>query len=95
MNVEIGTEAAQFLSKWDFRGFRMLAACTVFSPGFLASYWSAGFGTFLQVSALASHWLLQILRQRRRKTQYSANHSLCNASSKPIQAMNNYTPLKK
>jgi hypothetical protein len=23
----------------------------------LAFYWSAGFGTFLQVSALASHWL--------------------------------------
>ena len=34
-------------------GLIMLSAC----PGFLASYWSAGFGTFLQVSALASHWL--------------------------------------
>ncbi len=34
---------------------------------FVASYWSAGFGTFLQVSALASHWLevVLILRQRR------------------------------
>jgi hypothetical protein len=31
----------------------MFAAC----PGFLGSYWSAGFGTFLQVSALASYWL--------------------------------------
>jgi hypothetical protein len=31
----------------------MLAACT----GFLAFYWSVGFGTFLQVSAIASHWL--------------------------------------
>jgi hypothetical protein len=29
--------------------------CTVLSPGFLASYWSAGLGTFLQVWALASH----------------------------------------
>jgi hypothetical protein len=29
---------------------------TVLIPGFLASYWSAKFGTFLQVSALASHW---------------------------------------
>ncbi len=29
----------------------------VLSLGFLASYWSVGFGTFLQVSALASHWL--------------------------------------
>ncbi len=27
------------------------------SPGFLASYWSAGFEIFLQESALASHWL--------------------------------------
>ncbi len=27
------------------------------SPGFLAFYWSAGFGTFLLVTALASHWL--------------------------------------
>jgi hypothetical protein len=26
------------------------------NPGFLASYWSAGFGRFLQVSTLASHW---------------------------------------
>jgi hypothetical protein len=29
----------------------------VLSPGFLASYLSAGFGRFLQVLALASHWL--------------------------------------
>ncbi len=29
----------------------------LFSPGFLASYWPAGFRTFLQVSILASHWL--------------------------------------
>jgi hypothetical protein len=33
-------------------GLTMLAAF-----GFLASYWSAGYGRFLQVSALASHWL--------------------------------------
>jgi hypothetical protein len=35
----------------SFRWLRVL------SPGFLTSYWSAGFGTFPQVSALASHWL--------------------------------------
>jgi membrane protein implicated in regulation of membrane protease activity len=38
---------------------------------FLASIWSAGFGTFLQVSALASFFgwrIVQILRQRSRKT---------------------------
>ena len=28
-------------------GLIMLAVCTVLSPGFLDSYWSAGFGTFL------------------------------------------------
>jgi hypothetical protein len=36
-------------------GLIMLAACTVLRSPFLASYWSAGFGRFLQVSALASH----------------------------------------
>jgi len=36
---------------------------------FDASYWSAGFGTFFQVSPHASRWLgtVQIVRQRRRK----------------------------
>jgi hypothetical protein len=29
----------------------------VLNPGFLASFWSAGFGRFLQVSALSSYWL--------------------------------------
>jgi hypothetical protein len=29
----------------------------VYLPGFFDSYWSAGFRTFLQVLALASHWL--------------------------------------
>ncbi len=28
-----------------YLGLIMLAACTVLSPGFLASYWSTGFGT--------------------------------------------------
>jgi hypothetical protein len=36
-------------------GFKMLRS--VLLPGFLAFYWSAGFETFLRVSALASHWL--------------------------------------
>jgi hypothetical protein len=41
----------------------MLAACTW--SRFLASYWPAGFETFLQVSAIASHWLedVQIVHQ--------------------------------
>jgi hypothetical protein len=48
------------------------------SPGFLAFYWSAGFGTFLQVSALASHWLedcANFTPMLEKKDQYSANHS--------------------
>jgi hypothetical protein len=46
--------------------------------GFLVSNWSAGFGTLLQVSALASHWLgiVQILRQRRRKMTLTAPTTL-------------------
>jgi hypothetical protein len=46
----------------------------VLSPSFFASYWSAGFRRFLQVLALGSHWLgiVQILHQRRRKTNKTA-----------------------
>jgi hypothetical protein len=40
---------------------RLMRACVDLimlpSPGFLASYWSAGFGAFLQVSIPASSWL--------------------------------------
>jgi hypothetical protein len=47
-------------------GLIMLAACT-YSPGFFASYWSAGLETFLKVSGLASHCqTVQIVRQRLR-----------------------------
>jgi hypothetical protein len=35
----------------------LLSKRRVLNPGFLASYCSAGFGRFLHVSALASHWL--------------------------------------
>jgi hypothetical protein len=31
-----------------------------------ASYWSAGFGTFLQALALASHWLEDFASYRRK-----------------------------
>jgi hypothetical protein len=50
----------------------------VFNPGFLASYWSPGFGRFLQLSALASHWwrIVQILQQRQRKTTNTAPNTL-------------------
>jgi hypothetical protein len=45
---------------------------------FLASYWSAGFGTFLQISAIAPiGWrIVQILRQCRRKTTNAAPTTL-------------------
>ncbi len=33
----------------------------VLNTGFFASYWSAGFGRFLQASGFASHWLWRIV----------------------------------
>jgi hypothetical protein len=66
----------------------MLAACFFFQVSFfLASYWSAGFGTFRQVSALASYWLgdcAYFTPALDENYQYSANHSQCNTSIKPI-----------
>jgi hypothetical protein len=50
----------------------------VTGPGFLASYWSAGFGTFIQISALTSHWLedcANVTPTPEENEQYSANHS--------------------
>ncbi len=51
---------------------------TTFNPGFLASYWSAGFGRFLQVSFFASHWLedcANFTPMPEENDHYSANHS--------------------
>jgi hypothetical protein len=59
----------------------------VLDPGFLASHWSAGFGRFLQVSVLASHYLedgVNFTPTLEENNQYSANFFLCNTSSKPI-----------
>ncbi len=52
----------------------MIAVC---SPGFLPFYWSAGFETFLQVAAIASHWLedCAMCKFYTGGNQYSANHS--------------------
>jgi hypothetical protein len=50
----------------------------ILSPGFLASYLSAGFGTGLQLSALASHWLedyANLTPTLLENDYYSANHS--------------------
>jgi hypothetical protein len=59
------------------------------SQGFLASYLSAGFGRFLQVSALAPiGWrIVQILRQRLRKTTNTAT----NTTPSAIQAASQST----
>jgi hypothetical protein len=59
---------------------RLMRVCVgrVLSPGFLAFNWSAGFGPFLQVSALASHWLedcANFTPTQEENDQYSANHS--------------------
>jgi hypothetical protein len=55
----------------------MLAA-RVLKQGFLASYWSAGFGRFLQVSALAFHWQADcenFTPTPEEYNKYSANYS--------------------
>jgi hypothetical protein len=60
-----------------YGGLNMLVVC-VLSPCFLISYWSAGFGTFLQVLALAPHWLenfAYFTPTPEKNDQYSANHS--------------------
>jgi hypothetical protein len=50
---------------------------------FLASYWSAGFETFLQAPTLASYWLedFPVVCQQKVKYQYNANHSMSLAAS--------------
>ncbi len=51
----------------------MFVAC----PGLLDFYWSAGFGTFLEVSALASHLLedcVNFMSMPEKNDQYSGNH---------------------
>jgi hypothetical protein len=55
----------------------MLAARRVLNPDLLASYWSAGFGRLLQVSALASHWLedcVNFTQTPEENNQYSVSH---------------------
>jgi hypothetical protein len=50
----------------------------VLNQGFLASYWSAGLGRFLQVSGLASHWLedcANFTPMPEENDQYGANNS--------------------
>jgi hypothetical protein len=72
----------------------------VFSQGFLAYYWSAGFGTFLQISALASHWLEDCANctpTPEETDKYSAIRQPLLVQYKqqasPLLSMHNYTPL--
>jgi hypothetical protein len=69
----------------------------VLRPGFLDSYWSAGFGTFIRVSALASHWLetVQMVRQSQRKMTNTMPTILSKLQTarKSTLSMHNYTPL--
>jgi hypothetical protein len=69
----------------------------VLSPGFLDSCWSAGFGTFLQVSTLASHWLEDCanVRQRWRKMTNTAPTTPMQYKqhANPLLSMHNYTLL--
>jgi hypothetical protein len=57
----------------------------VLNPGFLASNWSAEFGRFLQVSALAFHWLADCANftpsQRKTKNTAPATVSAIKAAS--------------
>jgi hypothetical protein len=43
--------------KASLRWLNNVSGVSVLRPGFPAFYWSAGFGTFLQVPGPASHWL--------------------------------------
>ncbi len=66
----------------------------VLNPGFLASCWSAGLSRFLQISALASHWLAdcanftgkQQIQRQLLLVQYKQQ-------ANPLLSINNYTPL--
>jgi hypothetical protein len=71
-------EMLGFCFLWVYVGLIMLAACTVLSPRLFASYWSAGGGTFLQVSSLASDRLEDCANctpTPEENNQYSANIS--------------------
>jgi hypothetical protein len=67
------------------------------SPGFLAFNWSAGFGTFLQVSALASHWLEDCANftATPEETTHQRQPLLVQfkQQANPLLSMHNYTPL--
>ncbi len=69
------------------------------SPGFLASYWSEGFGTFLQVSTLASIWmdggLCTFYANAGGKQPITAPTTLSaiKQQANPLLSIHNYNPL--
>jgi hypothetical protein len=71
----------------------------VWCASFLAFYWSAGFWTFLQVSALASHWLEDCANvtptpeENDHATQSQSLLVLYKQQANPLLSMYNYTPL--
>jgi hypothetical protein len=77
----------------------MLAACTL-SPGSLASFWSEGFRTFPQVSALAAHLARGLCKvYANAGGQQPIQRQLPLIQYKQVAntllSMNNYTPLVK
>ncbi len=75
----------------SLHGLIILLACTY--SRFFASYWSAGFGTILQVSVLASPCLedcANFTPTPEENYQYSANHCKCNTRIMPINFFNFY-----
>jgi hypothetical protein len=59
-----------------------------------ASYWSAGFGTFLQVSAVVSHWLEDTTNVGgKRPIQRQPLFVQCKKQDNLLLSMHNYTPL--
>jgi hypothetical protein len=57
---------------------RVYVVLITVSPGFRASYWSAGFGHFFRLSVFPFHWLEHcaiLLPTPEENDQYSAIHS--------------------
>jgi hypothetical protein len=69
----------------------------VLNPGFLASYWSAGFGRFLQESAISSHWLADCANFTPTPRKITNTEPLLLVQKKqqtnPLLSMNIYIPL--
>ncbi len=87
-----------FLCSNDFYNAKsvFLAVNESLRPGFLASFWSSGCETFLQVSALAS-WRglckFYVIAGGKRPIQRQPPLVRFKKQANPLLSMNNYTPL--